>query len=124
MMMIIRARMIMTVSTSSRRSLSSSSEGLKPMALMMSPRSSPERNSCFLMSNRSKHTWGKADLEVYDNDDDDDDSDDDDENDVSEKFNDNDHANLGDYNDANDDNDNNDTDDNCDDEANDAVLPI
>lgn len=27
------------------------------MALMMSPRSSPERNSCFFVSNRSKQTW-------------------------------------------------------------------
>ena len=35
-------------------------EYLKPMALMMSPRSSPERNSCFFVSNRSKQTW--ADL--------------------------------------------------------------
>merc|ERR1711910_305030 len=43
-------------STSWRSSASSSSDGLKPIALMMSPRSSPERNSCFLVSNRSKQT--------------------------------------------------------------------
>merc|ERR1712206_45544 len=43
-------------STSWRSSASSSSDGLKPIALMMSPRSSPERNSCFFVSNRSKHT--------------------------------------------------------------------
>ena len=35
-------------------------ECLKPIALMMSPRSSPERNSCFFVSNRSKHTWTRA----------------------------------------------------------------
>merc|ERR1739849_39210 len=44
-------------STSLRRSASSSSVGLKPMALMISPRSSPERNSCCFVSNRSKQTF-------------------------------------------------------------------
>merc|ERR1711936_341723 len=43
-----------SISTSS--SLSSSSVGLKPMALMISPRSSAERKSCFLVSNKSKQT--------------------------------------------------------------------
>merc|ERR1711910_292607 len=43
-------------STSWSSSASSSSDGLKPIALMTSPRSSPERNSCFLVSNRSKQT--------------------------------------------------------------------
>merc|ERR1711931_187314 len=43
-------------STSLSKSASSSSVGLNPMALMISPRSSPERNSCCLVSNRSKQT--------------------------------------------------------------------
>merc|ERR1711931_410359 len=43
-------------STSLRRSASSSSVGLNPIALMISPRSSPERNSCCLVSNKSKQT--------------------------------------------------------------------
>ena len=43
-------------STSCRRSTSSSSVGLKPMARMISPRSSADRKSCFLVSNRSKQT--------------------------------------------------------------------
>merc|ERR1740123_1723213 len=41
-------------SISSSSSLSSSSVGLKPMALMISPRSSAERKSTFLVSNKSK----------------------------------------------------------------------
>merc|ERR1711910_5354 len=44
-------------STSCKSSANSSSEGLNPIALMMSPRSSPERNSCFFVSNRSKQTF-------------------------------------------------------------------
>merc|ERR1712141_956688 len=41
-------------SISASRSFSSSSVGLKPMALMISPRSSAERKSTFLVSKRSK----------------------------------------------------------------------
>merc|ERR1712141_980859 len=41
-------------SISRRSSLSSSSVGLKPMALMISPRSSAERKSTFFVSNKSK----------------------------------------------------------------------
>merc|ERR1711915_297366 len=36
--------------------LHSSSVGLNPIALMISPRSSPDKNSCFLVSKRSKQT--------------------------------------------------------------------
>merc|ERR1719370_1101645 len=43
-------------SISTSRSFNSSSVGRKPIALMISPRSSAERNSCFLVSNRSKQT--------------------------------------------------------------------
>ena len=46
-------------SISSSRSFNSSSVGRKPIALMISPRSSAERNSCLLVSNRSKQTWSK-----------------------------------------------------------------
>ena len=38
----------------------SSSVGRKPMALMISPRSSAERKSCFFVSNRSKQTWNRV----------------------------------------------------------------
>merc|ERR1719327_2142676 len=44
-------------SISSSRSFSSSSVGLKPMALMISPRSSTDRKSTFLVSNKSKQVF-------------------------------------------------------------------
>merc|ERR1719220_2758192 len=43
-------------SISTRMASSSSSLGRNPMARRISPRSSAERNSCFLVSNRSKQT--------------------------------------------------------------------
>ena len=47
-------------SISSSKSFNSSSVGRKPIALMISPRSSAERKSCLFVSNRSKQTWSNC----------------------------------------------------------------